>query len=132
MTTVTDLPKWKQVRCDYCDRAAQYVDSILVYGVSHGMIYHCPNCQAWVGVHKGTNRPLGRLANAELRQWKMQAHKHFDLLWQAQGWTRSRAYKWLARKLNISDQQCHIGMMDVAMCKKVVKICKGKTENDNS
>ena len=29
---------------------------------------------AYVGVHKGTDKPLGRLANAELRYWKKRAH----------------------------------------------------------
>jgi hypothetical protein len=46
------------------------------------MIYHCKSCDAWVGVHKGTNKPLGRLANRELRDWKKKAHAAFDPLWQ--------------------------------------------------
>ena len=59
------------VICDYCGKPAQFVDSASVYhGHSYGMVYYCPDCQAWVGVHKGTDRPLGRLADAELRRWK--------------------------------------------------------------
>ena len=38
------------------------------YGVDYGMIYYCPQCGAYVGVHKGTDRAKGRLANAELRR----------------------------------------------------------------
>jgi hypothetical protein len=95
------------------------------------MIYYCAPCQAWVGVHKGTNKALGRLANAELREWKKEAHKYFDPLWQAkikQGYTktqaRRRAYKWLSQQMGIPVKETHIGMFDVDQCKQVVEICK--------
>lgn len=72
----------RKVYCDYCGRQAEYVDSKAVYGKSYGMMYLCRNCMAYVGVHKGTDKPLGRLANAELRYWKKAAHAEFDPLWQ--------------------------------------------------
>jgi hypothetical protein len=57
------------VTCPYCGQPAIYVDSAAVYRIgSYGMIYLCRPCQAWVGVHPGTDQPLGRLANAELRR----------------------------------------------------------------
>jgi hypothetical protein len=37
-------------------------------GIDYGMIYYCPKCRAYVGVHAGTDRAKGRLANAELRR----------------------------------------------------------------
>ena len=51
----------RKVYCDYCGRQAEYVDSKIVYGKSYGMMYLCRNCMAYVGVHKGTDKPLGRL-----------------------------------------------------------------------
>ena len=60
----------RKVYCDYCGRETEYVDSKVIYGKSYGKIYLCRNCMAYVGVHKGTDKPLGRLANAELRNWK--------------------------------------------------------------
>ena len=60
----------RKVYCDYCGREAEFVDSKIIYGRSYGKIYLCRNCMAYVGVHKGTDKPLGRLANAELRNWK--------------------------------------------------------------
>ena len=72
----------RKVYCDYCGRQAEYVDSKVIYGKSYGMMYLCRNCMAYVGVHKGTDKPLGRLANAELRYWKKRAHAVFDPLWQ--------------------------------------------------
>lgn len=54
--------------CPYCKEQTEYVDSACIYGKSYGMIYLCRKCDAYVGVHKGTNKALGRLANKELRQ----------------------------------------------------------------
>lgn len=63
--------KGRIVICDYCGTPADFVDSSVVYhGHSFGMIYLCPRCGAYVGVHKGSDKPLGRLANSELRNWK--------------------------------------------------------------
>lgn len=90
----------REVYCDYCGRRAEYVDSRIVYGMSRGKIYLCRNCMAYVGVHKGTDKPLGRLANAELRRWKKAAHHAFDPLWKFGPFKghRDAAYGWLAQK----------------------------------
>lgn len=116
----------KQVFCDYCGRRAEYVDSKVIYGRSYGMVYLCRACNAYVGVHKGTDRPLGRLANAELRHWKKAAHAEFDPLWQYgrfQG-RRKAAYRWLSEKMGLPESKTHIGMFDVALCKRVIEICR--------
>lgn len=114
--------------CDYCGEPAVLADSAEVYGGrSYGMIWLCRPCQAWVGCHRHTDRPLGRLANAELRQWKMKAHTAFDQLWKIPPrllGNRSNAYAWLAERLRIEPKHCHIGMFDVATCKRVVEVCE--------
>ena len=48
--------------CPYCGAVSILTDSKVVYGKSYGMIYLCrnyPKCDAYVGVHKRTNEPLG-------------------------------------------------------------------------
>ncbi|MGD9567560.1 MAG: DUF3268 family zinc-finger domain-containing protein [Sedimentibacter sp.] len=110
--------------CPYCGQQAKYVDSKVVYGRSYGMIYLCQPCDAYVGVHKGTNEPLGRLANKELRYWKMAAHEAFDPIWKTKKMKRNNAYKWLAEQLRLSPEETHIGMFDITMCKIVIEICK--------
>lgn len=121
----------KKVYCPYCSKEAVYVDSVEVYGKSYGMIYLCRPCKAWVGVHKGTNKPLGRLADDKLRKAKIEAHFYFDYLWKKkmkQGFSkniaRPEAYKWLAKQLGIEAKKCHIGMFDVDKCNEVINICK--------
>ena len=96
------------VICDYCGTPADFVDSSVVYhGHSFGMIYLCPRCGAYVGVHKGSDKPLGRLANSELRNWKKAAHAAFDPLWKYGPYRgrRNEAYRW-ALRLNLRILEC--------------------------
>jgi hypothetical protein len=116
--------------CPYCKDKSVYVDSSEVYPRSYGMIYLCRPCHAWVGVHKGTNVALGRIANSELRNFKKQAHYYFDILWKRKinkGLTkkiaRTKAYMWLSRELKIPAKKTHIGMFDVDQCRRVVELC---------
>lgn len=116
--------------CPYCGGNTEYVDSSCVYGRTYGMIYICKPCDAYVGVHKGTDKALGRLANNELRYWKKEAHAKFDPLWQrkmTKGFSkkeaRGSAYKWLSEQMGLHIDLTHIGMMDVEQCKRVVELC---------
>ena len=52
----------------------------------------------------------------------MRAHTAFDPFWQAEGMTRKQAYQWLADQLGLNQEQCHIGMFDVAQCQRVVEV----------
>ena len=124
----------RKVYCDYCGRQAEYVDSKVVYGKSYGMMYLCRNCMAYVGVHKGTDKPLGRLANAELRYWKKRAHAVFDPLWQRGRFRghRNAAYGWLAQKMGLPVEQTQIGMFDVAQCRKAIHIIENETRGGSS
>lgn len=118
----------RKVICDYCRCQAELVDSSEVYGTSYGDIYLCRNCGAYVGVHKGTDRPLGRLANAELRYWKKSAHAAFDPIWEYGRFKgqRKKAYSWLAGEMGLPVDKTHIGMFDVDQCKKVIQICRAE------
>ena len=139
-TTTAEGVGFVSVRCDYCGRQAVLVDSAEVYnGRSYGTIWLCRPCRAWVGVHKGDgkNVPLGRLANAELREAKKAAHAAFDPLWKKmmrvadipKRRARGKAYRWLAGELEIDAEDCHIGMFDVEQCRRVVEVCEAATRH---
>lgn len=128
-----------KVVCPYCNNTAVFISSAVVYmGIDFGMIYLCRPCSAYVGVHRGTDKPLGTLANAELRSWRKRAHEAFDPLWKRklmirraqrgpeyrQFWARNAGYHWLSSELGIPRDQCHIGLMNVEMCKRVIEICE--------
>lgn len=110
--------------CPYCKQKTEYVDSKIIYGKSYGFVYYCKKDAAWVGVHKGTNEALGRLANAELRDAKKQAHEYFDKIWQLKTMTRDEAYKWLSERIGTDPKYTHIGMFGVKTCKDVVYFSK--------
>lgn len=124
------------VRCDYCGLTAQKVKGNKIYPHRRDLFsktfFACFGCDAWVGCHVGSEKPMGRLANRSLRQWKMAAHAIFDPLWDSDHATmnRSRAYQWLADQMMIEKKRCHIGYFDVQQCKQVVEICKNRGINE--
>lgn len=123
-------------KCPYCHADAVLVGGSAIYphrpDLFHKYFWACWPCDAYVGCHPrghhgredGTH-PLGRLANTDLRKAKQRAHEAFDPLWKGgNGMTRREAYKWLAARLGISFNNCHIGMFDEATCLAVELICK--------
>ena len=116
--------------CNYCGQAAELVTGESIYPHRKDLyalkFWQCTPCNAYVGTHKGspTAKPFGLLANAELRSAKSRTHRYFDHLWKVGKYTRTEAYKWLALKLDIPEDQCHIGMFDVDRCEEVIKICQ--------
>lgn len=122
--------------CPYCNNLSELVKGARIYPnwptLADADLYVCFPCDARVGCHKGTLKPLGRLANKPLRDAKQLAHAAFDPLWKrkaaqegiSKGKARDAGYKWLANEMNIPARECHIGMFDIAQCLKVVEICK--------
>lgn len=113
--------------CPYCESKTKLVDSSLIYGKSYGPVFICsdwPECDAFVGCHKDTTNPLGRLADPNLRMWKKNAHAVFDELWKSGVMSRGESYQWLSSQLKTPLEYTHIGMFDVETCKKAVKACQ--------
>jgi hypothetical protein len=116
------------LQCPYCDRPARLVKGRAIYphrpDLAHRNFWRCDPCDAHVGCHNnGTkDKPLGRLANAELRRAKQAAHAAFDPLWKSGAMKRKEAYAWLAESLGIAEQNTHIGMFDVDSCRAVVAV----------
>jgi len=130
-----------KVTCDYCGDEASLVGGDIIYpyrpDLATKKFWYCYADNAYVGTHQNSsnNKPLGRLANKNLRKLKSAAHSYFDPLWkrfiERDGLSKSKArkilYKWLAKELDIEKHQCHIGMFDEETCKRVIDLCK----NDN-
>lgn len=110
--------------CPYCHGKSKYVTSKEIYGHDkYGHFYLCKKCNAYVGTHKSNPElALGRLANSELRLAKKQAHDSFDRLWKDFSSDRHECYLWLSGQLNIPFNYTHIGMFNVATCKKVKEL----------
>ena len=71
--------------CRYCGGVIRLVPAESIYGIAAAKrlgllgekIYQCQNCNARVGCHKGTARPLGNVANETLRMKRMETHQIF-------------------------------------------------------
>ena len=91
-------------------------------------LYQCQNCNARVGCHKGTTRPLGDVANEILRLKRIEAHQVLDAYWQKQHISRTKAYQWLARELKLPEEDTHIGGFEIDTCQRVIDLCRAKMD----
>lgn len=125
-------------RCPYCGRRAVLRDANYVYG-SHvynpeQKLYVCagyPACNSYVGVHLGSLRPKGSLANGALRNKRILAHKAFDAVWQNGILTRKDAYRWLQDITGLDEQHAHIAMFSDYRCDQVIAACNRVLANHN-
>lgn len=91
--------------------------------------YYVCACGARVGCHPGSAVPVGLPCRAETSRARDRLHRIFDPIWRArvaagvqQRTARERAYIWLARKLGIPKDDCHIGRFDLATCERAIEI----------
>jgi hypothetical protein len=112
--------------CIYCSSPVLFADSKIIYGKSYGNIYMCSLCDAHVGIHKETDEPLGRLADATLRHWKQQAHDAFDQLWKGKSriMKRTEAYKIMQTLMGLPEEFCHIGSFNEDQCQELIEKLK--------
>ena len=133
---------YKEVLCDYCGEKAGLINSSKIYGTDYGMIWICKPCDAYAGVNKSRRdyKPLGRLANKELRSAKKIAYDSFirlcDIKMVKDGCSKKEAkqagYKWLASVLDIESNNCQFPKFNIDICKRVEFICNNITQKINS
>lgn len=80
----------------------------------------CRPCNAYVGCHPGTERPLGPPAGPALRQLRLLAHEALDPLWQSGRFKRAQVYRELSRRLGF---EVHVGQSDEETCRKIIAEC---------
>jgi len=110
--------------CPFCNKPAEWVENKEVYGRNYGksfMIWLCKPCDAYVGCHENTKKPLGVMANRETREWRVKAHEAFDPIWKEKVMTRQGGYKWLRERLG---RRIHIGESDIETCRAIIELCK--------
>jgi hypothetical protein len=74
-------------------------------------IYFCRYCKASVGLHDGTNHPLGFMADGATRALRARAHSEFDRMWKHGPLSRRAAYELVVVELSIPRERCHFAMM---------------------
>lgn len=119
------------MRCPYCGRPVQLRPASYVYGEDNldpqSFLYVCngyPNaCDAYVGAHKKNKRPMGTLANSELRHKRIEAHRALNRIWQEGYMTKHGTYIWLQNRLNLRKQDMHIGKFSDYLCMEIIREC---------
>ena len=118
--SLSGIPNAVAPVCIECANTAVLVSGERIYPHRRDLyerwFYLC-QCGAYCGTHKGTTEPLGYPCGPVTRAARSRAHAAFDPLWRGRNapMRRGEAYQWLARRLGISKDACHIGMMDAAM-----------------
>lgn len=120
------------VICPYCNQKARLVNGRKIHPnkphLGYLQYYLCQPCDAYIGTYskgKLKGEPLGRLATAELRAAKTQAHAVFNKLWDTHN-GRTNAYEWLANLLGIPKDDCHISKLDIDQCLRVIELSEQK------
>lgn len=91
--------------------------------LKHKLFWKC-DCGAFVSCHGTTSKAKGSPAGLETRRLRLAAHMAFDPMWSSGKMKRNDAYRWLAAKLGIHRDDCHIGLMDRQQALEVIKVCR--------
>lgn len=118
----------RPIRCPYCGALADLRPASEIYGDEErkDLLYVCrnfPQCKSYVSVYPGTTKPMGPLANGDLRHKRILAHRKFDQIWQNGIMSRDAAYRWMADYFGIPLRDAHIGMFGEYRCEELIKKC---------
>lgn len=130
------VPALPQPVCDYCGEKAllaRFGDAAYPYRDEHGELWVCPPCDAWIGIFPRSRRhvPLGRLANAELRQAKSDLHAALEPLVAAKMRrdgcnafeARAKGIRWLATQLG-QDPATTLHGFDLETCRAAIALVR--------
>jgi hypothetical protein len=122
-----------QPLCDYCGAKAvlaRFADEAYPYRDDHGPLWVCTPCEAWIGVPARSTRnvPLGRLANAALRDAKRRLHDALEPLVAAKMRrdkvnafeARGKAIRWLGEELGFDLPNPSIHLLSLEQCEQAI------------
>lgn len=118
------MTKPPKVRCPYCQKLAEWVENKVIYGKRYGksyMIYWCRECDAYVGCHNNSKRPLGTMADKALRAKRKKVHSVIDPLWKRGRYRRGEVYAILAKAFG---EPVHVGESDMDRCDEIIEVAR--------
>lgn len=129
------LPK---VKCPYCGAQAVLRPAAAVFGAKNhdpgAYLYVCaryPRCDAYVAAHRKSHYPMGTLANGDLRNKRIQAHRAFNRLWESGQMEKWQAYKWMQAKFGLRSGDAHIAKFSKHMCDQLIAACETFAKNND-
>ena len=90
------------------------------YDLRNMKFYRCPVCKNFVGTHKGTEIPLGVIANEEIKNARMHIHSLLDPIWRSGKVSRRKCYKLISNKLGYEYHTANLKSIDE--CRNVYSI----------
>lgn len=126
-------------KCLECDLDCALTNGREVYphrkDLAKTPVWICRRCNARVGCHPGSIRPLGFPANEALRKARALLHdRMLDPLWRDADDSlgpyqqrRLRVYRYLSETLKIPRDQTHTAMFDLDTCRRAWRALKGVT-----
>jgi hypothetical protein len=128
------IPLPPQPCCDYCGERARLLhagDDGYPYLENHGPLWVCLGCQAWIGVRPRSkqNPPLGRLADAALRDAKSRLHDALEPLVAAKMRrdgvnpfeARGKAMKWVIATAGLEASSPSIHVLSLEQCEQAIR-----------
>lgn len=120
-----------QIQCPYCGSNAVLRPASKVFGTkareNNRFLYVCANwpaCDSYVTAHLEDRRPMGTMANGQLRHKRILAHKALQAYRKATNTKKWASYIWLEGKLGLDQQRTHIGMFSDDECDRVIALCR--------
>lgn len=113
-----------KIYCVECDKdvQAKMVSGSMVYPrspkLAHDKFWMCNSCKNFVGCHKNANknktRPLGVIANRELKQARIKIHSIIDPIWRNEKMKRGELYALISEELGYTYHTGDLRNMDEA------------------
>lgn len=136
-----------------CGEPARLTTGREVYPNNSGLhrknIWKCDRCEGYVGCHGDTTEPLGTPAGPALRNARITLHNRMvDPLWKTAvksgGYkpetdlaaakitkaARGRVYAFLAHRMGLSRDDCHVSMFTIEQCREAWRALHGVTYPD--
>ena len=68
-------------------------------------------------------RPMGTMADSNLRNKRIEAHRALDAIWKNGYMTKHSTYIWLQNRLNLREKDTHIGKFSYYLCEQTIREC---------
>ena len=135
MTKTKKKKQTEKLYCPYCGRMAVLRPAKHVYGSQNldpgNYLYVCsgyPSCDSYIGVHKKTMRPMGTLANGDLRHKRIEAHRALNQVVNSGIMKKKGIYIWLQNRFGLREKDMHIGKFSEYWCEETARECKALLE----
>ena len=86
-----------------------------------------PQCDSYVSTIKGSTKPAGTLADAQLRHERIEAHRVIKKVVES-GMDQHSVYRYLEDRMGLQRDQLHIASSGIYYCRLVQQILKSLLE----